>query len=135
MKRLRQSLPKHLTYANVVATLALFLALSGGATAIAISLGKNSVTTKSIKNGAVRAKKLGPFTIRADDATGPSAVARAACLKSERVLSGGGEVSSLGGGTNVLRGSAADGNGWSAAGANTLGAPVTARAVVLCLAK
>ena len=39
----------HVTYANVIATLALFIALGGGAYA-AIRLPKNSVTAKQIKN-------------------------------------------------------------------------------------
>jgi hypothetical protein len=48
-------IPK-LTYSNVAATLALFLALGGGA--YAISLGKGSVKRKNIANGAVSTKKL-----------------------------------------------------------------------------
>jgi hypothetical protein len=61
-----------LTYANVVATLALFIAL-GGASYAAIKLPKNSVGTKQLKknavttaklrNGAVTAAKLRPGTI------------------------------------------------------------------------
>jgi hypothetical protein len=50
-------LRRHLTYANVVATIALFLVVSGGA-AYAASLGKNSVGTRQIKNGAVTAAKI-----------------------------------------------------------------------------
>lgn len=46
---------RHLTYANVVATLALFIALGGGAYA-AIKLPKNSVTTIQVKNGSLLAK-------------------------------------------------------------------------------
>ena len=46
-----------LTYANVVATLALFIALGGGAYA-AMQLPKNSVGTKQIKKGAVTPAKL-----------------------------------------------------------------------------
>jgi hypothetical protein len=53
MKRLR---PK-LTYANVIATLALFLALGGGAYA-ASQLPKNSVGTKQLKKSAVTAAKI-----------------------------------------------------------------------------
>jgi hypothetical protein len=48
----------YLTYANVMSTIAVVLAL-GGATAIAAGhLGKNSVTSKSIKNGAVKTADL-----------------------------------------------------------------------------
>jgi hypothetical protein len=46
---------RHLSYANVIATLALFIALGGGAYA-AIKLPKNSVTTTQVKNGSLLAK-------------------------------------------------------------------------------
>lgn len=46
-----------LTYTNVVATLALFIAL-GGASYAALKLPKNSVGTKQLKNGAVTQKKI-----------------------------------------------------------------------------
>jgi hypothetical protein len=52
-----KTLARRLTYANVVATLALFVALGGGAYA-ATQLKKNSVGTKQLKNGAVTAAKL-----------------------------------------------------------------------------
>jgi hypothetical protein len=48
---------RHLTYANVVATLALFVALGGGAYAVATAP-KNSVISKSIKNGQVKEADL-----------------------------------------------------------------------------
>lgn len=48
----------HLTYANVVATLALFLVLSGGAAVAASKLGKGSVGTKQLRNQAVTTAKL-----------------------------------------------------------------------------
>ncbi len=38
-----------LTYANVVATLALIIAVAGGSTAVALSVGKNSVQSSAIK--------------------------------------------------------------------------------------
>jgi hypothetical protein len=46
---------RHVNYGNVVATLALFLALGGGAYA-AIKLPKNSVTSAQVKNGSLTAK-------------------------------------------------------------------------------
>ncbi|MGA7397596.1 MAG: hypothetical protein WBW62_09140 [Solirubrobacterales bacterium] len=45
---------KHLSFSNVIAALALFIALGGSAYAV----GKNSVGTKQIKNNAVTAKKI-----------------------------------------------------------------------------
>jgi hypothetical protein len=53
MRRIRP----HLTYANVMATVAVFLALGGGAFAVT-HLKKNSVKTKNIKNKAVTEPKL-----------------------------------------------------------------------------
>jgi hypothetical protein len=54
-------LRRHLTYANVTATLALFLAL-GGAAYAATQLPKNSVGTKQLRNGAVTAAKIAKKT-------------------------------------------------------------------------
>ncbi|MCB8971580.1 MAG: hypothetical protein M9964_08240 [Solirubrobacterales bacterium] len=47
-----------LTYANVVATLALVLAIGGGTVYAASKLGKNTVTSKAIKKGAVKTSDL-----------------------------------------------------------------------------
>lgn len=52
-----KALARRLTYANVVASLALFVALGGGAYA-ATQLKKNSVGTRQLKNGAVTEAKL-----------------------------------------------------------------------------
>ena len=46
-----------ITYANVMATVAVFIALGGGAYAVS-SLPKNSVGTKQLRNGAVTTGKL-----------------------------------------------------------------------------
>ena len=54
MKTLRGKL----TYANVVATLALFIALGGASAFAATQLAKNSVGTKQIKNNAVTSSKI-----------------------------------------------------------------------------
>jgi hypothetical protein len=50
-------LPRRLTYANVMATIAVFIAL-GGASYAAIKLPKNSVGTEQLKKGAVTPTKL-----------------------------------------------------------------------------
>ena len=47
-----------LTYANVVATLALFLAVSGGAVYAASTLGKNAVKSGNIAKNAVKTKNI-----------------------------------------------------------------------------
>jgi hypothetical protein len=54
---------RRLTYANVVATLALFAALGGGAWA-AFTLPAGSVGTRQLKNRAVTPAKLAPTTVR-----------------------------------------------------------------------
>jgi hypothetical protein len=54
MRRIRQ----HLTYANVMATIAVFLVLSGG-TAVALS-GSNTVFSDDIVNGQVKPQDLAP---------------------------------------------------------------------------
>ena len=65
-RRVSQHLRRH-----IVAYLALFLALSGGAYA-AVKLPANSVGTKQLKNKAVTPAKLAPSTIsRLKGATGP----------------------------------------------------------------
>jgi hypothetical protein len=53
MRRLRQGL----TYANVMATIAVFVAL-GGTGVAAVKLSKNSVNSNAIKNGQVKNKDL-----------------------------------------------------------------------------
>jgi hypothetical protein len=64
---MRNRLRPRLTYANVIATLALFLAL-GGATAYAAStLGKNSVGTKQLRKNAVTGAKVKNGSLAAAD--------------------------------------------------------------------
>src|SRR5215208_578339 len=64
---------RHLSYANVIATLALFLALGGGAYAVT-KLPKNSVTSLQVKNGSLLAKdfKKGQLKPGKTGATGAS---------------------------------------------------------------
>lgn len=54
MKQLR----KHLTYANVMSSIAVFLILGGGAALAASQLAKNSVGSKQLKKNAVTAAKI-----------------------------------------------------------------------------
>ena len=48
-----------LSYANVVATLALVLAIGGGTVYAALRLGKDAVRSKNIAAGAVKSSDLG----------------------------------------------------------------------------
>jgi hypothetical protein len=109
---------RHLTYANVTATVALLAAIGGG-TAIAISTKapKNSVVAKSIKKGNVTASKLA--AVRVDSRVGAGDVAGGItlnCQPQERLLTGGAEAHTAAGGIESLSASqpTPDGNGWNA---------------------
>jgi hypothetical protein len=52
----------HLTYANVVSTVCLFVVLSGSAYA-AVTLSKNSVRSRHIKNGQVKRADIADFAV------------------------------------------------------------------------
>jgi len=62
-------LTSHLTYANVIATLALFVAL-GGSSYAAIHLGRNTVGSAQIKTGAVGSSEVRNHSLRASDLSG-----------------------------------------------------------------
>ena len=105
MSRIR----RHLTYANVAATLALVIAIAGSTTAIAVNNApKNSVTSSSIKPFNVTARNLaGARIVEADSQFS----AFAQCKKGERLLGGGGSPIPPGGlvGLGVSRPGT---NGW-----------------------
>lgn len=117
-----------LSYANVVATLALFIAL-GGTSYAALKLPKNSVGSTQIKTGAVHTGEIANRTIRLGDislsarsslrgqtgpqgAAGPAGPAGAAAVKHFAA------VSSSGG---LLRGDAKSGGSGSAIGTYVVG--------------
>jgi hypothetical protein len=60
-----KKLVNHLSYSRVVSTLALFLALAGGA--YAISLGKNDVKSRHIAKGAVKSSDIAKKTLKGAD--------------------------------------------------------------------
>lgn len=116
MKRLRSQL----TYANVVATLALFLVVAGGSALAASRLANNSVGAKQIKKEAITAAK-----IRKGAVTG-SKIAAGAITGSNINLSSLGTVPSAAAATHAAsadRATSADSatNATSAANANSLG--------------
>jgi hypothetical protein len=134
----------HLSYANVMATMALVIAVAGGTTAIAMksTAPKNSVTSKSIRPYNVTARDLTRLievrnqTTFSDpgppDGTFARAAATAECPTGTRVLSGGGFVDSN---FAALLGSYPTSEGWvvtsKADGANQATITVIAR----CLSK
>ena len=96
MQRVRASL----TYGNVVATLALFLALSGGAVWAA-----NKITTKQIGKGAVKNKNLAKNAVKnknlAKNAVTSAKLANGA-VKNSDVADGAINFAKLAAGTNVV---------------------------------
>ena len=111
---------KHLTYANVMSTIAVFLLLGGSAYALAKhsvgtkQLKKASVTSKKIKDGAVTAAKIAPGTIGGEStnvsvtqATGPTLApgqaggATATCPNGKKAIAGGGLSDSTNNGSYI----------------------------------
>jgi hypothetical protein len=108
---------KHVTYANVAATLALIVAVAGGSTAVAVTVNaskKSDVNKKgNIRAGRVTATNLADGNVTAAKLAGVDIVqsggerqATAACPPGERLLSGGGSGAL---GTSAPSGS----NGWT----------------------
>ena len=60
------SIRRRFSYANVIATLALFLAVGGGGFAIA-ALKKNSVKAKQIASNAVKTPEIAGGAVKADE--------------------------------------------------------------------
>ena len=137
-------LRRHLTYANVAASLALVIAVAGGTTAIAMkaTAPKNSVTTKSIRPYNVTARDLtrlievrGQATFNdpaPPDGTFGGGTATANCPSGALLITGGGFVDNV---RASLSGSQPTHDGWiiSAKGDGTNEARVTA--IAWCLSK
>jgi hypothetical protein len=99
---------RHLTYANVMSTIAVILAVAGGSTAIALTASAKKsdvnkkgniragrVTTLKLADGALTAPKLAGIEVV--QATAPAGItAQARCATGARLLSGGGTVSGSG---------------------------------------
>ena len=91
---------KHLTYGNVVATLALFLALGGGAVLAANKItskqiGKNAVKNRNLAKNAVKAKNLAKKSVT-------SAKLAKGAVKNVNVADGAVDFAKLAAGTNVV---------------------------------
>ena len=136
-----QKLRRKLTYANVVATLALIVAVAGGSTAVAVTVNaarkKSDVNKKgNIRAGRVTAKKLADGNVIAAKLAGIDIVqgsgadrANADCPSGERLLAGGAKINSGPPGAALID-SAPSGNRWEAI-TNTGPADVTAYAICL----
>ena len=68
---MRRKITDRLTYANVVATLALFIAL-GGSSYAALKLPKNSVGSKQIRTGAVGSTQVKDRSLQLKDISRPA---------------------------------------------------------------
>ena len=82
MKELRRTF----TYSNVVATIALFLAVSGGAVYAATNLGKNAVKSTNIAAKAVKSRNLASNAVKAKNLAANSVTG--AKIKKEAVTPG-----------------------------------------------
>jgi hypothetical protein len=123
-----------LTYANVMATLAVAIAIAGGTAAVAgVRVApKNSVTTKSIRAFNVTARDLTGLSLvkQQQSFTKPGvAAATAVCSGGSRLISGGGGV--VGG---LVTNSAPAGNAWSVAGEGSDAGTATVSSFAICLA-
>jgi hypothetical protein len=126
---------KHLSYANVTATLALIVAVAGGTTAVAVTVNASKksdvnkkgniragkVTAKKLADGSVVASKLAPTEVVSVQSGFP--VSTATCPAGTRLIGGGG-TAGLG---ERLFSSTPNGNGWRAE------SPGTPIAYALCL--
>ena len=127
-----------LTFANVMASVAVFAALAGGAYAAATidagDIKKNAVRTKHIKNGEVNARDLGIVVERSNSAAGSSSprTLSVACNSGEQVVGGGGGIPSPGPDHTLAR-SEPTTNGWSVTAHGT--ATWTLQVYALCLVK
>jgi hypothetical protein len=61
------SVRRHLSYANVISTIALFLVLTGGAALAASQLAKNSVGPKQLRKSSVTSEKVKDHSLKAVD--------------------------------------------------------------------
>jgi hypothetical protein len=137
----RQWIRAHLTYANVISTICLFLLLGGGAWAAATigshDIKKNAVRSRHIKNGAVKAPDLGPISLVVSSlevANNSQNQANAQCPPGTRIIGGGGHWENFGA---AISGSflSDDKNAWIVSGRNESGAQEALTAQAICLGK
>ena len=133
-----RSIRSRLTFANVMASIAVFAALAGGAYAAATiganDIKKDAVRTKHIKNGQVGARDLATVVRRPNSAAGSSSprTTTVNCQSNEQVVGGGGGIPSPGAAHTLARSEPLT-NGWSvtAHGSGTW----TLEVYALCLLK
>jgi hypothetical protein len=129
---------RHLTYANVMSTIAVLFAVVGGSTALAVTVNaskKSDVNKKgNIRAGRVTAQKLADGNVTAAklagidlvQATNGSGAATARCPTGERLLGGGGAPT---GGATLVSSNPGTGSEWIA----VANATTNITAYALCL--
>jgi hypothetical protein len=127
------------SYAEVMSTVAVVVALAGGSTAVAISAsGKNADVNKkgNIRAARVTEAKIADSNVTAAKLAGIDRVqvtgqgtALATCPSGERLIGGGGALS---GGPQQFDTSLPEGNGWRV-GPQFGGGSSTATSIALCL--
>ena len=134
---MRRRITDRLTYANVVATLALFIAL-GGSSYAALNLPKNSVGSKQIRTGAVGSTQVKDRSLQLKDisrparasltgqqgqtgAQGPPGQPGTSAIRYFAAVSASGQL---------LRGNASSGGNAGSVGAYTIGFPQDVTACV-----
>jgi hypothetical protein len=125
-----KQLSKHLSFANVISCIALFVALSGATYAATTTLGKKSVKTKNLANGAVTKLKIrgGAVTnLKLHNGAVTGAKIANATIGSSQLANGAVRSEQLGGGvvtTGKLKNGAVTGEkiAAGAVGGNQLGA-------------
>jgi hypothetical protein len=129
---------RHLTYANVMSTIAVIIAVAGGSTAVAVTVNASKksdinkkgnirigrVTTPKLANSAVSSPKLAGIEV-VQTTTPAGILAQARCPAGGRLLSGG---AAAGGGASLATSAPGTGEEWVGA---TASGNVTAYA--LCL--
>lgn len=97
----------------------------------------DAVTSGKIQNGQILGTELGPVIIRTNvDTAVPTATstqAAAACVGTERLLSGGGGWSGALAASDLIKASFPVGNTWVAQGTNNSGVNLDFTAYALCL--
>ncbi len=83
---MRMKIRRTFSYANVVATIALFLAVSGGVVYAASTIGKNAVKSKNIAANAVKSRNLAKNAVKAKSLAANAVTS--AKIKKEAVTSG-----------------------------------------------
>lgn len=83
---MRKQLRRTFSYANVVATIALFLAVSGGVVYAASTLGKNAVKSNNIAANAVKSRNLAKNAVKSKSLAANAVTS--AKIKKEAVTSG-----------------------------------------------